>query len=153
MSINKTEFLTTKKYVTEDLTRECLFDAVAEVVCPAYKELYGGEVYDCTNEEDFVRVDRMMTYATHHLVEIDPSFADFDNDDRCCRQLDCFDRLNAWTYVQEFARKCRVTIESDLCGTWTALEYDFDGDLSHRGVGSSAQEALNAMRMIVPDDL
>lgn len=157
MAINKNEFLTVKKYVTDDLLDLCLFDAVAEAIVPAYEELYGPEpmTYGDTDlvEQHMLRTDRLATYATHFLIEKDESYASREQDDRSCRDISEFDRVNPYTYSAEYAGDVKVEVIWDCVDTWTAKEYDMDGDLSHVGTGKTAQEALNAMRMIVPDDL
>lgn len=157
MAINKSEFLTVKKYVTDDILDYCLFDAIAEAVVPAYEELYAANepVSPVIGDyaEHLKRLDRLSTYATHFLVQKDPEFASKEIDDRLCRDIDWFDRINAWTYSAEYEGDVRIDVIWDCVGTWTAKEYDADGDLSHVGTGKTAQEALNAMRLIVPDDL
>ena len=152
MSINRSEFLTVKKYVTDDLSGLCLFDAIAEAVVPAYEEIFGTPMLPADSEEQLARIDRLSTYAVHWLVEMDPSFASHEVDDRACRNLDNFDRIDVQTYSAEFFDGTKIEITTDFCGTWTAIEYDSDGDISHVGKGDSAQDALNAMRLIVPDD-
>lgn len=156
MSINRTEFLAVKRYVTDDLLENCLFDAIAEAVVPAYEELYGDQTIPSDPDrrrEHFQRVERLSTYATHFLIEKDPSYASHEQDDRICRNIDCFDRINAWAYAADFEDDSRIDVIWDCVGAWTATEYDSDGDMSHVGTGSTAQEALNAMRLVIPDDM
>lgn len=157
MAINKSEFLTIKKYVTKDLLQYCLFDAVAEAIIPAYEELYGTEMPNLNDSdqryEHFLRLNRLSDYATHFLVELDPIYASHEYDDRICRDIDCFDRVNPWKYVVEYEGDTKTEVVWDCVDTWTAKEWDTDGDLSHFGTGRTAQEALNAMRLVIPDDL
>lgn len=156
MSINRNEFLTVKKYVTDNLLDLCLFDAIAEAIVPAYEELYGEQTIPNDPDkqrEHFLRIERLSTYAAHFLIEKDPTYASHEHDDRVCRNIDQFDRVNAWSYAADFDDGSRIDVVWDCVGTWTATEYDFDGDVSHVGKGGTAQDALNAMRLIVPDDL
>lgn len=148
MSINKTEFYATKKHVTKDLLDFCLHDATSEAFYATYEELYGPVEDSCETKEYAERADRILTYATHFLVELDPSYASYDEDDRICRRIDCFDRVSPTKYALGDDGNYYVTVDSDCNGTWTAYEYDSDGEISHEGKGETPQKALNAMRMV-----
>jgi len=148
MAINMAEFNAVKRQINDELLALGFTEAAGTATRLAFKELYDDSGLKLSEEESLKATDRMYSYARELVLTPGRFDANRESDDVCCRDIECFDRISPWKYGMEWLEGATTTVESDLCGTWTAKEYDSDGDLSHMGIGKSPQEALDSMRML-----
>lgn len=146
MKYNENEYMTVKKHVTKTIAETyCLNDACAEIVFPAYEELYDDDVDDDTYYE---RMDRLTTYAIDMLQELDPTIV--RDGALAHREMELFEpiRHDAWAYYQRKGDVDARVIVAWALGCYAACEYGMYGEPTHYGTGKTPQEALYNMRLI-----
>jgi hypothetical protein len=148
--INKREYDAVKELVTPELVlNNCLNDAIADPVFGAYEAVYGRRLYDDMNggsESERLameRFDRIQTYAIDCAWHIDRE---------CVKQEELvwmleeyYEEASDYLYVCKESPCAKVVRCDD--GWWSAFVTDPDGDVSHRGVGLTMQEALDNLHM------
>lgn len=143
----------------DDIVRGCvgdvpvdgsLVDSAFRLSYEAYKRLFGPLGEDDDLDEVARTLDRIAPYAFDALLDAFPGLR--DSDCRKSRDLESFHFVDGDFVLFRPGENATdgwnvfVTITD---GVWTAYEYDPDGDLSHRGYGSTPQAALDDLSPIV----
>ena len=147
--LNKAEFEAVRGLVKPEHAEMCLNDACAEVIFDAYDLLYGPFDPASDDPEVWERMNRIDTYAIELLRRIRPEIV--QDGELAARFLPCFDETEGgyrYLYSQSGDLYPVVTVRPKN-GVWEALEADSTGDVTHRGTGRTAQDALYAMRLVM----
>ena len=149
MKVSKVEYNAVKKYVTQEIADGmCLNDACAEAIFAAYHELYGHTI-DCDYEIRDERISRMQTYAIDLLQELNPQIV--RDGELACRSFDLFVevRHDMWAFYDRATDEQPHVVVGWGLGSYSAVEYDLDGDVVRYGTGKTPQDALYAMRLVI----
>lgn len=149
MKVSKVEYNAVKKYVTQEIADSmCLNDACAEAIFAAYHELYG-QTIDCDYEVRDERISRMQTYAIDLLQELNPQIV--RDGELACRSFDLFVevRHDMWAFYDRATDEQPHVVVGWGLGSYSAVEYDLDGDVVRYGTGKTPQDALYAMRLVI----
>lgn len=149
MKVSKVEYNAVKKYVTREIADGmCLNDACAEAIFAAYDELYG-QMIDCDYEIRDERISRMQTYAIDLLQELNPQIV--RDGELACRSFDLFVevRHDMWAFYDRATDEQPHVVVGWGIGSYSAVEYDLDGDVVRYGTGKTPQDALYAMRLVI----
>ena len=147
--LNKSEFEAVEALVRPEHAQMCLNDGCAEVIFDAYDLLYGKFDPASTDDEVWERMNRIHAYAIELLTRIRPSI--IRDGELAARFLPCFDETEGgyrYLYSKSGDLYPVVTVRPKN-GVWEALEADSTGDVTHRGTGETAQDALYAMRLVM----
>lgn len=151
IDFNMSEYEAVRKRVTQDLADNyCLNDAVAEIIYDAYEEVYGVCPDDMRESAEYwVRLNRMDDYAIDALQELNNEIV--ENGELACRCFDLFEMAgdDVWEFRARRSDKMAQVRVSRHGDTYVAVEYDDDGDETHRGEGRTPQDALYSMRLVL----
>lgn len=136
----------------EDVDDLCLHDAIAEYLFPAYdachEESYD-EAIENDHDIDWESINRIDSYIVDRLIQLGRE-DDWTQGESIFRDITC--------YTQEASdRYCLRDKVGDLMAdvfqlddaTWEACKYD-GMDIESQGYGDTPQEALEAMRLVLP---
>lgn len=149
MKVNKAEHDAVKRHVTQEIADSlCLNDACGEVIFHAYDELYGPMI-DFSDETCAERISRMQTYAIDLLQELNPQIV--RDGELACRSFDLFVevRHDMWAFYDRATDEQPHVVVGWGLGSYSAVEYDLDGDVVRYGTGKTPQDALYAMRLVI----
>lgn len=141
---------TVRGCVSEALLADSFLDSAFYLSFAAYEMLFGAPKEDDDQIEVAKTLNRIAPYAYDALLDAFPELR--DSDCRKSRDLESFHFVDGDFVLFKPGENTTdgwnvfVTITD---GVWTAYEYDSDGDLSHRGYGSTPQAALDDLSPII----
>lgn len=149
MKANRTEYDAVKRRVTKDLADSwCLNDACAEVVFRAYEDVYG----TMTGRDHRIREERlcrMERYAIDLLQGLNPRIV--RDGELACRMFDLFVEIrhDVWGFYDRATDEHPHVAVGWGLGSYSAVEYDPEGNVVSYGTGETPQDALYAMRLVI----
>lgn len=150
MEFNREEYEAVKKRVTQRIADTYDIDSAREeVIGGAYEELYGAFDTSDDSDEFWARANRMDDYMIDLLQALNREFV--EDAEFAHRSFELFVEVahNTWAYYRRKGDKNPWVCVGWGLGSYSAVEYDDDGGVTHYGTGETPQEALYNMRLVL----